>query len=117
MPFWARFSFACLLMGHPRASIEARKGSVLFNAQVRQMESDFTPCTSTGRTEYCGGDVAVVSVAHRVISFLWGVHNIIEFGAVLGILSFVRMASVGVEYGGVVAFGSLCVVDESIVGL
>lgn len=28
-----------------------------------------------------------------------------------------RVASMGVEHGGVVAFGALCVVDESAVGL
>ncbi len=28
-----------------------------------------------------------------------------------------RVASMGVEHGGVVAFGGLCVVDESAVGL
>ena len=61
--------------------------------------------------------MAAVHVAHGAVSFLWSVYNTPEFGAVLGILPFVRMAGVGVEHGSMVAFGGLCVVDESIVGL
>lgn len=81
------------------------------------MPIDFTPYTNTRRSEYCGGDVATVHVAHRVVSFLWGVHHAPESGAVFGILPFVWMAGVGIEHGGLVAFGGICVVDESIVGL
>ena len=81
------------------------------------MPINFTSYTSARCAGYCGGDVAAVHVAHGVVSFLWGVYNDSESGFVFGILPFVRMAGVGVEYGGVVAVGGLCVVDESVVGL
>ena len=61
--------------------------------------------------------MAFVHIAHRVISFLWGMHDTLEPCVVFGVLPFVQVAGVGVEHGGVVAFGSLCVVDESVVGL
>lgn len=56
-------------------------------------------------------------IAHGPVPFLWRVYNAFEFGVVLSIFPFMRVASMGVEHGGVVAFGGLCVVDESAVGL
>ena len=56
-------------------------------------------------------------IAHGPVPFLWRVYNTLEPCVVFGVLPFVQVAGVGVEHGGVVAFGSLCVVDESVVGL
>ncbi len=118
MPVYRHASLYVIAYGHILGpQIKHAKGACFFHAQVRQVAIDFTPCTSARHMEYCGGDVVTVHVAHGVVSFLWGVHNTPEFGVIFGILSFVRMVGVGVEHGGVVAFGGLRVVDESIVGL